>query len=924
MPGFETLAPRLCALAEERFGKATRIQELAFQKVLENKNVLIIAPTGTGKTEAAVLPVLSKLASQENPAKAISVVYISPLKSLNRDLLERIEWWASKLGLSLGVRHGDTPTSERTKQQKNPPQLLITTPETLGSLLVAPKMGKHLENVRFVIIDEVHELVCDKRGCQLTLALERLAVRAPGFQRIGLSATVGEPAKVADFFKLEEVVRDPATERKLELSVECPRWNKEDAALAAQLQTVPEVAARLRRIKQLVNENNAVLAFVNTRQMAELLASRFEAWDKAHHIGVHHSSLSRDVRVVAEKTFKEGGIKGLIATSSLELGVDIGRVELVVQYLSPRQVSRLIQRVGRSGHSVHAFPKGVVLCQDAEDVLEAGAIAKHALEGRLESTRTFEKPLDVLAQQLVGITLESGRQNIENSLALVRKAHPFRNLTETEFLSVLRQLASQRIIWFEDREFGKRKPAYLYYFTNLSMIPDESKFFVIDAASGKNIAVLDESFVTNNLGIGELFVCRGMPWRVLDVAEKEVIVETADDISGAIPAWEGEQIPVPFEIAQEVGKLRRLVARDGFDFSKYCFDGAAFAEALHLARKQEPFFVPDENKIFIETIDNFVLCHAHFGTLVNETLAKVVSVLVSSFLGASVRTKTTPYCIVFQFSEKHEPRPDLVKRFLLETRPDQLRGILEKSLLRTTLFRTRFVHVAKRFGLLEKRVDYQRVSVRRLIEAVCDSPVYEEALNEIFTEKLDVEKAAQVLGQIQNKEVGLVDCKGQSALSKFVLHKFMSLPELVMPGRPDDEIIEIMRKRILARRAKLFCTYCKAYFYETVENLPKKIKCPSCGAATMTFAKNDEDVKTLFEKQHLSAQEEKKKKEYEQVAVLLNAYGKNAVIVLSGRGVGPDAATRLLSRMRKSEKELFKDMLDAQKQFLATKQYWKQ
>lgn len=921
---FSLLNEDIQACIRERNFEPTPIQEKAIPEIINDRNPLIIAPTGTGKTEAAILPVFHNYMKQK-VKEPIAIIYITPLRALNRDMLERITWWGDKLGPEVSVRHGDTSQTERSKQLKHPPDLLITTPESLGSILTAPKMGDHLINVRYVIIDEVHELVEDKRGAQLAVALERLALRSGGFQRIGLSATIGDPEKVAKFFKLDTIVRDEDTERKLKVTVECPRYSKDDIALSDKLQVPPDVVARLRRLKDLVDERKAVLTFVNTRTMAELLSSRFEAWDKAHHIGVHHSSLSRDVRVVAEKKFKDGTIKGLIATSSLELGIDIGKIDLVVQYTSPRQVCRLIQRVGRSGHTIYRFPEGVVITSDPEDVLEASVIARNALDGKLEGISTFEKPLDVLAQQIVGITLELGRQKISEAFELVKKAYPFRDLTIDEFISVVQQLVAERILWTEGNEFGKKKPAYLYYYGNLSMIPDETKFFVMDSTSGKNIAVLDEAFVVNNLSPGSLFITRGTPWNVVDITEREVIVQPAYDISGAIPAWEGEQIPVPYEIAQEVGRLRKKILEEGFDFTKYCMDSSAYIEALTLSKKQKDYFIPDDKTIWFEAVDNFLIIYAHFGSVVNETLGKMVSILVSAYLGETVGMKSDPYRLILEFTKSSQP--ELVKKVLLETKPETVKTILERSLLRTTLFRYKFIQVAKRFGLVEKFHDYQKINIRRLIEAVLDSPIYQETLNEIFKEKLDVEKTKEVLSDMQSGKIKINEYNGKmSPLTQHTLDRIMKVPELILPARPESEIIEIMKTRIYDKRAKLICTYCSSIFYDMVKDLPKKIKCPSCGSTMVTFSKSDEDVKALLEKKKqskkLDDEEEKKLKEYEHIATLINAYGKQAVIVLSGRGVGPEVATRVLGRRRQTEKGLFKDMLEEQKKFLATKRYW--
>lgn len=921
---FSLLNEDIRKLAQERFKEITPIQEKAIPEILSGNNVLIIAPTGVGKTEAALLPVFHRFLKQKH-RDGIGILYLTPLKSLNRDMLSRIEWWGEKLGLKIAVRHGDTAQYERQKQMKSPPQLLICTPETLGAILTAPKMGKHLENVKYVIIDEVHELVEDKRGVQLTIALERLAERSPAFQRIGLSATVGEPEKVAEFFKLNSIVRADVA-RKMALSVECPKLEAEDLELSEKLLLSPEVVARLRRLKQLVDEHKSVLTFVNTRQTAELLSSRFATLDKEHKIAVHHSSLSKDTRVIAEKKFKDGTIKGLIATSSLELGIDIGLIDLVVQYISPRQVSRLVQRVGRSGHAIDRLPRGIILSTEPEDLLEAGVICKNALEGRLEEVKAFDKPFDVLAHQLVGLTLDFGRISIDKAFEIVRRAPPYKNLTMDELLSVLVQLARERIIWLEKEEFGKKKLSFLYYYSNLSMIPDEAKYFVLDATTRKNVGVLDESFVANNLEPNSIFITRGTPWRVLDVSARDVVVEPAEDISGAIPAWEGEQIPVPFEVAQGVARLRKEIAAGKANLKEYCLDDQAVKVIQKSVKDQEKFFIPDDKAIVMETVDQFAVVYSPFGSLVNETLGKLLSILLTSFLGETVAMKSDPYRIIFEFATA--PRPDLIQTFLLETKPEAIMKILETSLLRTPLFRYKFIHVARRFGLLEKRVDYQKVSVRKVIEAMLDSPIYTETFNEILKEKFDLEKTKEVLSRIQSKEVTLLLYKGKtSPMTSEAMQKIFSVPELISPARPEAEILELMKKRIDEKMAKLICMYCGNIFYERIKALPDKLKCPRCASSVITYAKADEDLSALFEKRgagkKLTDEEKKQLKEYEQIASLVNAYGKKAIIVLSGRGIGAETATRILGRMRKTERELLKDMLDAQKTFIKTKRYWK-
>ncbi|HDI75240.1 MAG TPA: DEAD/DEAH box helicase, partial [Thermoprotei archaeon] len=332
----QRLHPKVREVLLSRFKYLTPVQEKAFPLILEGKNVLIVAPTGSGKTEAAVIPVLSRLLSEGVGEKGINILYITPLRALNRDLLDRLEWWCSKLGLSIGVRHGDTDQKERTKQAKNPPHMLITTPETLQLLLYGRLLRKALKNVKYVIVDEVHEIAEDKRGSQLSLALERLRYLAErDFQIIGLSATVGSPKEVAQFLagigrKIEVVEADVT--RQMDIKVIYPRPLPEDEVLAAKLYTVPEVAARLRIIADLIKKHRSALVFTNTRAIAEVLASRFRIWDRNVPLDVHHSSLSKLSRIVAERSLKSGELKALVCTSSLELGIDVGRIDIVIQY----------------------------------------------------------------------------------------------------------------------------------------------------------------------------------------------------------------------------------------------------------------------------------------------------------------------------------------------------------------------------------------------------------------------------------------------------------------------------------------------------------------------------------------------------------------------------------------------------------------
>ncbi len=905
MNSFEVLEDEVKDLVTQRFEEPTPIQEKAIPKVAEGKNSLIIAPTGTGKTESCILPIMDNYLQQrdEEPEEGIKILYITPLKALNRDILDRIKTWSEDLEIDVAVRHGDTSKSERSRQTKNPPELLVTTPETLNIVLTAPKLGEHLKTVNHVVIDEIHELCESKRGSQLTIALERLMEKAGKYQRVGLSATVGDPEQVANFLFSErdrEIIHTPG-ENKIQLDVEKPEPIEEDEELSEELLIPPDAVARLRRLKELIDEYESVLTFVNTRQMAEMLSSRFAAWEEAEDIGVHHSSLSKDARVVSEGEFKEGELRGMISTSSLELGIDIGQIKLTAQYLSPRQVNRLIQRVGRSGHRAHLSPKGKIITVDPEDTLESAVVTENTLKENLEEPKIFQSPLDVLAHQIVGMAMENYKMKKEKAYEVVKRANPFKELSFNDFLETIEQLAKERVIWTEEDKFGKKRNCYEYYYGNISMIPDERTYYIKDTTTNDNVGVLDEGFVAEDLVPGKKFITKGRPWKVLDITESEVIVEPTEEITSAIPAWSGEEIPVPIDIAKGFAeKFNQEIDSEKINTGKN-----AHKSIKNFIEKQSEYFKPGKNQIHLEEIDNYLVIHSYNGDIVNETLERLLTILISSYIGESVGMENDAYRIVLEFPGK--PRKDLVKKFLTETEPEEVETILERSLMRTSLFRYRFIHIAKRFGLISKDADYQKISIRRLIRAVLDSPVYKETMKEIKKDKLDVENTEKIIEKIQEEKIEIKEhsFKEPSPLAQNAFSKVMRAPELVSPATPEKEILELMKKRILNEKAHLNCTYCGNEWYRDIKELSEDIDCPECGSSMVSYIQG------------------KNKENYEDTKDLLNSYGKKAVIALSCTGVGPETAKQVLNKRRRDEEKFYKDLLEAKKTYLRTKQYWK-
>src|SRR5947208_1453263 len=380
------------------------MNEMQTQAILEiqsGSQLLIVAPTGAGKTEAALFPLLEALGATDR--EGILALYVTPLRALNRNMIDRVLRLVTSTKLTAAVRHGDTPPSERRKQAANPPDILVTTPETLQAILPGKVMQRHLKNVRFVIVDEVHQLAEDRRGSQLAVALQRLSqVTGRGFQRIGLSATVGHPESIASLFGGEKPLEilASALEKQYEYRVEWPRPIDKDFETARDFYITPEAAAGLSAIDDTLDESRSTLVFVNARPLAELLGSRLSM--VRQDVAVHHGSLPREERERVEAGFKRGDVKGLVSTSTLELGIDIGTVDQVVQYNSPRQVASLLQRVGRSGHKLERTSRGLVLAVSSDDAIESLAAVQAAQENDLEPLHIHRLALDVLAHQIVG------------------------------------------------------------------------------------------------------------------------------------------------------------------------------------------------------------------------------------------------------------------------------------------------------------------------------------------------------------------------------------------------------------------------------------------------------------------------------------------------------------------------------------------
>lgn len=895
-PVSDLLDERVVELLVKRgFESLSDTQEKTIPPVSAGNHTLCIAPTGTGKTESAMLPVFSDLLNTEGGG--FKAIYITPLRSLNRDILFRLEWWCSELGLTVGVRHGDTSTGERTKQSKNPPDLLITTPETLQALFMGKNLREHLRKIRYVIVDEIHELAGNKRGAQLSVALERLIPYAGDFQRVGLSATVGNPECVASFLTGKrpcEIVNIPAAPS---LSI--------DVKYAGE-----SFSGQSKAVERAIDREDSTLVFVNTRVTAEALGH--ELFGRGD-VDVHHGSLSREVRIEAEDRFKEGKLKALICTSSMELGLDIGHISHVIQFGSPREISRLLQRVGRAGHRLDTMSYGTILATGFDDLLESAVIATLALQNECEDLLLSENASDVLANQIAAIAVEYGEISVLRLKEIITGSACFEGSAEL-IDRVILQMAEHRLIWPQEDMVARTGRCRKYLYQNLSMIHDEKKVRVYDIVSRRIVGTLDESFVVSFIYTGAVFITKGQLWQVIALEDGMIKVEPAHRLKGELPSWEGEQIPVPYEIAQYAGRLRRMR-----NFSSYLSDrrSLSFAESFMDGMDHAGSPVPSDNLIVLEHFDEGVVMNVCGGHKANEALGRAVSVLLSARSGSSVGIEVDAYRVTFRLPK--EIRASSVMEALRTLEPAHIQGILSLSLKRSSLFKWKLVQIAKKFGAIDADADYEKISIHRLMDLFDKTVISDEAFRELFSLKMDVEKAAEIAGRIQSGDVEIVI----APISAIGSEGITSSRDLIPPPSTDHAVISTIKKRIEDDSILLFCMNCRKWKSKTVVGrVPDDIVCPLCGARLIAALKPYEDDQIAIARKKNKSKEERavEVKMIRNANIVLSS-GKMAVTALAARGVGPDTASRIIATMTKGD-DFYREILKAERNYIRTHRFW--
>ena len=941
---FSKLYPKIQnLLLSKNIKEPTEPQIKAIPPILSGENVLLIAPTGLGKTEAALLPIFHNFIKEKENLqikekdKGISILYITPLRALNRDMLRRTIEWGKELGINIAVRHGDTSQNERVRQSRKPPDMLITTPETFQILFIGKRLRKHLNSVKWVIVDEIHELAVDERGSQLAVGLERLyeltSEKNHSFQRIGLSATVGTPDEVARFLggiekgKFRDVtILEVDVTKHIDIKVELPTVKKSDYPIAKKLSIEPGSFASLRRSKELIDDHVSTLLFINTRDGAEILASRFHQWVDELPIDVHHGSLSKIARIESEDNFKSGIIKSLICTSSLELGIDVGNTDFVLQYNSPREVKRILQRVGRSGHSIGRTSKGMILATTPEDLSESLVIARRALNGEIEASKVRQNPLSVLTNQIISIALEYGKISPKKMYEIIKRSYSFHTLKQNKFNKILEQLRNQRSIWIDqENDIFKRTNSRHYFLDNISMIPDEKTYMAVDISTRKRIGKLDESFVLNYSFEGAKFILHGRSWTIVKREEEDILVSQSKEI-GSAPAWAGEDIPVPFAVAREVGKLRRLVS-DGKELKDYPCNKVTLNNFLELIenQKRQGFIVPDDKTITIDVEERTVVINACFGSKVNETLGRLISAILAQSLGESVGINSDSYRINLELPGRITTSK--IRDILLNTKPESLWYLLNTILKNSTYIRWQLVHVARKFGAIKKDFDYRNVGAKKLFTLFENSLIFDEAIDKIIWERMDVENTQKIFSEIQNGDIEIQIQK----LSPIALAGFETIRGLMVPQRADRSILLALKKRLEDADITLVCTNCNNKWNTTVRRADDKPKCPDCSAIKIAvLRRHNRDLAKILTKKDRTKEENKEVKRLHKNASLVLNYGKSALLVLVGRGIGPDSAARILRRynisnLKKSEElqiKFLRDILKAELTYARTRGFW--
>ncbi|MGI9116354.1 MAG: DEAD/DEAH box helicase, partial [Gaiellales bacterium] len=808
----QALSPLAATWLRETFPAGpTPAQEQGWPAIAAGGDVLLCAPTGSGKTLAAFLVALDRLAAGPAAEKGTRVLYISPLKALNYDIernlrgpLAGLRATADRLGLPLpeidvGVRTGDTPEKERARQARTPPDILITPPESLFLLLTSPTRREALRTVETVIVDEVHAVAGTKRGSHLALSLERLEhLAGRPVQRIALSATVSPLDEVARFAAGDRpcTIVDAGMRRAIDVDVVVPLADMarpdEDVPLPEPVAGAGDAGgtsvwpAIYPQLLELIEAHTTTLIFVNYRRLAERLALRLNELAEREIARAHHGSLARETRQEVEELLKSGQLPCLVATSSLELGIDMGSIDLVIQVESPRSVARGLQRIGRAGHSVDAVSRGRIFPKHRGDLVESAVVVKRMYEGAVEDIRIPQNPLDVLAQQIVSMC-SAEDWTVTELEALVRRAAPYRDLPRAQLEGVLDMLSGR----YPSDEFAELRPRITWdrigdvlhgrdgtrslAVANAGTIPDRGLYGVHLADGGGRVGELDEEMVYEARA-GQVFQLGASSWRIERITRDRVLVSPAPGRPGQIPFWRGEGAGRTIELGRalgaftrELGGMRADAARRRL-MTKHRLDERAADNLLAYLREQREATgaLPTDRTIVVERfrdeIGDWRLCVlTPFGARVHAPWALAIGARLRTEHGIDAQALWSDDGIIVHLPDSDDPPPaDVV---VLD--PDEVEDVVVGELAGSALFAARFRENAARALLIPRRRPGQRTPLwqQRLkaqaLQGVATRygafPIVLETYRECLQDVFDVARLRELLGGIADRSLELVE-----------------------------------------------------------------------------------------------------------------------------------------------------------------------
>ncbi len=796
---FRQLHPQVRKWFKSKFGSFTPPQRFALPAIEKRKSILITAPTGSGKTLSGFLSIIDylfKLSEKGKLEERVYCIYCSPLRSLANDIHRNLEVPLEEITKLIGgerkiriaKRTGDTTPQEKQKMLTHPPHILITTPESLAIMISAPKFSENLKGCEFVILDEIHEIADSKRGVHLSLTLERLRELGKDFIRIGLGATLEPLDEVAKFLVGYEkgkprdcLIADARFIKELDLRLLCPVRDLVHTDSDTLNKKLYEMLASA------INENRTTLIFVNTRSSTERVCFTLRHMLPDLEIEAHHSSLSRDARLEVEERLKRGELRAVVTSTSLELGIDIGYVDMVIQIGSPKSVSRCLQRIGRSGHSLHSTIKGRIICLDRDDLLECGTMIKEAYARNLDRLYIPKNCLDVLAQHILGMAVLRVWKEKE-AFKLVKSSYCYSGLREADFRSVLKFMAggfgleAHKVygkIWWDEKEkvFGRRgKLARVIYSLNIGTIPDEVSIKV-HTMDGRPVGKIEAEFL-ERLGPGDRFLLGGRVYEFVSSKGIEAKVKLAKDSKPTVPNWFSEMLPLSHDLAKKIAeerdKFSEMERESAISYARKTFRADynaansifAYVNDEKVTVKKLGGKFPSSNNLLIEEyLDDEarinVIFHTLLGRRVNEALSRAYGYMMSEFLGRNVGLAVTDNGFAVILPEGVSIKN--LKDFVESIGPEDVEGILKKAVARTEMLKRRFRHCGTRSLMILRnykgfwiRVGRQQLSASAILKACEDIPkfpVLEEAYREILEDYMDIQGVKWFLGSLDKKKI---------------------------------------------------------------------------------------------------------------------------------------------------------------------------